>query len=159
LAEVLLYRLDRQSLEGVLPSLIAKTLARGWRAVVQAGSPERVEAISAALWTAGEDTFLAHGTVRDGNADLQPVWITCEADNPNSARVRFMVDGEFTASFDDLDRIVFLFDGRNEEACQRARQVWQAAKAGGHDATYWRQDGSGRWQKADEAEEGEGVAR
>jgi DNA polymerase-3 subunit chi len=87
---------------------------------------------------------------------MQPVWITAAADNPNNARVRFMVDGEFTAFFAGLDRIVFLFDGRDEEACERARQVWQEAKTGGHDATYWRQDGSGRWQKAGEAAEGDG---
>ena len=147
MAEVLLYHLDRQPLERVLPVLIERTLARGWRAVVQAGSEERVEAISAALWAAGEGTFLPHGTARDGNADLQPVWITAAGDNPNGARVRFMVDGEFASDFAGLDRVVFLFDGRDEEARERARTVWQDAAANGHEATYWQQDGTGRWQK------------
>ncbi|MGH6821069.1 MAG: DNA polymerase III subunit chi [Methylocella sp.] len=147
MTEVLLYHLDRQPLERVLPVLIGRTLARGWRAVVQAGSAERVEAISAALWTTGEETFLPHGTARDGNADLQPVWITTASDNPNGARVRFMVDGEFASDFADLDRVIFMFDGRDEEACERAKQVWQDAKTQGHDATYWQQDETGRWQK------------
>jgi DNA polymerase-3 subunit chi len=147
MAEVLLYHLDRQPLERVLPVLIDRTLARGWRAVVQAGSEERVEAISTALWTAGEETFLSHGTARDGNADLQPVWITTASDNPNGARVRFMVDGEFASDFAGLDRVVFMFDGRDEEARERAKQVWQDARTKGHDATYWQQDGAGRWQK------------
>ncbi|MDP1909940.1 MAG: DNA polymerase III subunit chi, partial [Hyphomicrobium sp.] len=44
-AEVLFYHLERTSLESVLPSLVARTLERGWRAVVQAGSQERLEAI------------------------------------------------------------------------------------------------------------------
>lgn len=147
MAEVLLYHLERQPLERVLPVLIERTLARGWRAVVQAGSEERVEALSAALWTAGEDSFLAHGTARDGNADLQPVWITASGDNPNGARVRFMVDGEFASEVSGLDRVIYMFDGRDEEMCERARQVWQDARAQGHDATYWRQDAGGRWQK------------
>lgn len=147
MAEVLLYHLDRQPLESVLPGLIDRTLARGWRAVIQAGSEERVEAISTALWTAGEETFLAHGTARDGNADLQPVWITTARDNPNDARVRFMVDGEFAADVAGLDRVIFMFDGRDADACGHALKVWQDAKAQGHDATYWQQDERGRWQK------------
>ncbi len=147
MTEVLLYDLDRQPLERVLPVLIDRTLARGWRAVVQAGSPERVEAISAALWQAGDETFLAHGTARDGNADLQPVWITAVDDNPNGARVRFLVDGEFVSDFAGLDRVVFMFDGRDEAARERAKSVWQDAKAKGQEATYWQQDAAGRWQK------------
>ena len=39
--EVLFYHLEQQTLEKVLPSLVEKTLERGWRAVVQAGSQER----------------------------------------------------------------------------------------------------------------------
>ena len=44
--------------------LVEKTLERGWRAVVQAGSDERLAAIDLALWTYKEDSFLAHGTPR-----------------------------------------------------------------------------------------------
>ncbi|MGA7117695.1 MAG: DNA polymerase III subunit chi, partial [Hyphomicrobium sp.] len=39
-SEVLFYHLERQPLERVLPGLLEKTLQRGWRAVVQAGSAE-----------------------------------------------------------------------------------------------------------------------
>jgi hypothetical protein len=44
MTEVLFYHLEHQPLERVLPSLVERTLERGWRAVVQAGSEERVEA-------------------------------------------------------------------------------------------------------------------
>ena len=148
MAEVLLYHLERQPLERVLPVLIERTLARGWRAVVQAGSEERVEAISAALWTAGDETPSSPTVPRvTATPILQPVWITASGDNPNGARVRFMVDGEFASDVSGLDRVIFMFDGRDEEMCERARQVWQDARAQGHDATYWRQDAGGRWQK------------
>ena len=59
-----------------LPSLVEKTLERGWRAVVQAGSEERVEALDTLLWTYREESFLPHGTKRDGNAASQPVFLT-----------------------------------------------------------------------------------
>ena len=36
MAEILFYHLQNQPLEAVLPTLLQKTLERGWRAVVQA---------------------------------------------------------------------------------------------------------------------------
>ena len=45
----------------MLPPLLEKSLERGWRVVVQAGSQERVEALDAHLWTYREDSFLPHG--------------------------------------------------------------------------------------------------
>jgi DNA polymerase-3 subunit chi len=35
----------------------------------------------------------------------------------------------------------------DEEAVAKARAAWKDAQAAGHDATYWRQDDSGRWAK------------
>jgi DNA polymerase III subunit chi len=145
--EVLFYHLERQPLERVLPQLIGKTLERGWRAVIQAGSEERVEALSAALWVTGEESFLPHGTVRDGNADLQPVWITESDDNPNSANVRFLVDGARSGDVTSFERVVFLFDGRDAEAVENARTAWKEFLGAGHIVTYWREDAQGRWQK------------
>src|SRR4029079_4217364 len=66
--EVLFYHLEQQTLEKVLPTLVEKTLKRGWRAVVQAGSHERLAAIDLALWTFKEDSFLAHGKAKAGHA-------------------------------------------------------------------------------------------
>jgi len=145
--EVLFYHLERQPLERVLPQLIGKTLDRGWRAVIQAGSEERVEALSAALWVTGEESFLPHGTARDGSADLQPVWITESDDNPNAANVRFLVDGARAGNVTVFERVVFLFDGRDAEAVQNARDAWKDFLREGHTVTYWREDAQGRWQK------------
>ena len=46
MTEVLFYHLESRPLEQVLPQLLEKTLERGWRAVVQAGSDERAAALS-----------------------------------------------------------------------------------------------------------------
>ena len=102
MTEVLFYHLEHQPLERVLPSLVEKTLERGWRAVVQAGSEERVEALDTLLWTYRDESFLPHGTRRDGNPALQPVYLTTGEDNPNGATVRFLVDGAETADLTAL---------------------------------------------------------
>jgi DNA polymerase-3 subunit chi len=147
MAEVLLYHLQIHPLERVLPQLIERTLERGWRAVVQASSRERVEALDTLLWTFREDSFLPHGTARDGHPELQAVWLTTGADNPNGAQVRFLVDGADLADAAGHLRLVHLFDGRDEEAVAGARTRWKAAKAAGHTLAYWQQDEGGKWQR------------
>jgi DNA polymerase-3 subunit chi len=147
MTEVLFYHLEHQALEGALPGLIERTLARDWRAVIQAGSEERVEALDTLLWTYREESFLPHGTRRDPNPDQQPVFLTSSEDNPNAAAVRFLVDGADVADVSTYTRIVYLFDGRDAGAVERAREQWRRLQAAGCDVTYWQQSPDGRWQK------------
>jgi DNA polymerase-3 subunit chi len=147
MTEVLFYHLEHQPLERVLPSLVEKTLERGWRAVVQAGSEERVEALDTLLWTYREESFLPHGTRRDGKPELQPVYLTAHEDNPNGATVRFLVDGAETSNPTAYARVVYLFEGRDAAAVERAREQWKDAKAAGCEVTYWQQSPEGRWEK------------
>jgi DNA polymerase-3 subunit chi len=146
-AEVLFYHLERQPLEAVLPTLLERTLDRGWRAVVHVGSQERLEALDTALWTYSEASFLPHGTKKDGFSEQQPVYLTVDDEVPNGAGVKFMVDGAETQVFSGFVRIVYMFDGHDADAKQSARQQWQAAKAAGCAVTYWRQSEAGRWEK------------
>lgn len=144
--EVLFYHLERQSLEEVLPSLLQKTLARRWKAVVQAGSRERMEALDLALWTYADDSFLPHGTSAAGFPELQPVYLTTGDDAPNGGRIRFMVDGAAVGAYEGFDRLVYLFDGRDTDAVSQARVAWKGAKAAGCSVTYWQQGDRG-WEK------------
>lgn len=145
--EVLFYHLERQPLERVLPKLIEKTLQRGWRAVVQSGSEERLDALDVSLWTYSEDSFLPHGSKKSGYASEQPVYLTTGPDAPNGAGVRFFVDGAAAETFDGAERFVYLFDGRDQDALTIARGQWKAAKAAGCTVTYWQESESGRWEK------------
>src|SRR5437762_6404113 len=90
---VLFYQLHRQPIERVRPTLLEKSLERGWRVIVQAASEERVEALDAHLWTFRDDSFLPHGTWREAEASEQPVLLTLGGDNPNGAVVRFLIYG------------------------------------------------------------------
>jgi len=146
-AEVLFYHLERQPLEQVLPALLEKSLDRGWKAVVQAGGEERLDALDLVLWTYREDSFLPHGTRRDGPPERQPVYLTTGADNPNAASVRFLVDGADAETFDGHARYVYLFDGNDAEAIARARAAWKRAKAAGCEVTYWQQSETGRFER------------
>jgi DNA polymerase-3 subunit chi len=146
-SEVLFYELERRPLESVLPELLQRSLARGWRAVVRVGSDERMEALSAHLWAYSEASFLPHGTAADGHAEEQPVFLTTGNDNPNGAAVLFVVDGAAAADLDRYVRTVFLFDAADADLLAAARAAWKSAREAGHDASYWRQGDSGKWAK------------
>ena len=147
MSEVLFYHLERALLESVLPGLLEKTLERGWRAVVRAGSRERVEALDSHLWTYRDESFLPHAA--GGEGERQPVWLTDGEDAPNDPHILFLVDGAMAepASIDALARCVMIFDGNDQDAVAQARGFWKAAAASGHETTYWKQSPQGRWEK------------
>jgi len=148
MTELLFYHLDRRSLEGVLPQLLERSVERGWRAVVQMASEERVDALDAHLWTYRDDSFLPHGTWRDPMASEQPVVLTVNDDNLNRASVRFLLDGAAVpADADSYERIVLVFDGDDPDAVAAARAHWGDAKSRGFAVTYWQPDEEGRWQR------------
>lgn len=148
MTELLFYHLERRPVEAVLPQLLEKSLARGWRVVVQSSSEERVEALDAHLWAYRDDSFLPHGTFRESLAGEQPVLLTVHDDNPNRATVRFLIDRAGPpADAQSYERLVVLFDGADEEALAEARELWRMKKAEGFEVTYWQCDESGRWRR------------
>ena len=148
MTEVLFYHLQNMSLEAVLPPLLEKSLARGWRVVVQSTSEERAEALDAHLWTYTEDSFLPHATWQASDAAEQPIVLAIEAGNPNGAQVRFLVDNAaIPADGESYERMVLVFNGDDGEALAAARAAWSDCKARGLVATYWQTDERGRWQK------------
>lgn len=148
MTEILFYHLQGQKLENVLPSLLEKSLDRGWKVAVQATSEERIDALDAYLWTYRDDGFLPHGTWRESEASEQPVLLTPNEGNPNGATVRFLIDrAPMPADTQNYQRVVMVFDGEDEEAVAAARAQWSEAKSRGFEATYWQTDEQGRWAK------------
>lgn len=147
MTEVLFYHLERRPLEAVLPSLLEKCLERDWKTVVQVGTAERLAALDGHLWSYREDSFLPHGTLADGDAAMQPVFLTTGPENPNGARVRFLVDRVDPPDLAGYMRAVFIFDGRDPEALTLAREQWKRSKAAGDEVTYWQLSDAGRWER------------
>lgn len=139
------YHLQRWPLDKALPVLLEKVLASGLRAVVLAGSRERVAHLDGLLWTYDAASWLPHGSARDGDPALQPVWLTDRDENPNGAQVLVMVDGVAPARPEDYQRCLDLFDGNDEDAVAAARRRWKAWKDAGHELVYYQQGETGGW--------------
>jgi len=147
MTEIAFYHLQKWPLEKALPKLLEKTLEAGKRAVVMAGSEERVQALNTLLWTYGRESWLPHGTARDGDPGEQPVWLTVNDENPNGARFLFLTDGAASDGIAGYERCFELFDGNDAEAVTAARRRWQAYKEAGHALTYWQQTERGGWEE------------
>ena len=147
MAEISFYHLINSTLEEVLPVLLKKTLDAGKRAVVMAGTNERLETLSSILWTAEPDSWIPHGSLKDGHPEHQPIWLTISWENPNQATYLFLTDGATVESLEGFERCFDLFDGNEITSVQAARDRWTELKNGSHDRNYWQQNGQGKWEK------------
>lgn len=152
MVEVWFYHLQRQRLEAALPELLQKALDRGWRAVVQAVSEERLDALDQVLWTCSDTSFLAHGRARDGDPGRQPIYLSTSIENPNGAAARFFVEGaEIADALADpaatYQRAITLFDGNSDDEVLAARGQWKRLKGLGYSLTYWQQAETGKWER------------
>jgi len=145
--DIAFYHLQRSPLETALPKLLEKTLEVGKRALVMAGSQARADALNGLLWTYDANSWLPHGSAKDGEPEAQPVWLTTDDEAPNGATFLFLTDGETSQKIADYERCFELFDGHNDEAVGAARERWKAYKEAGHSLTYWQQNERGGWEK------------
>lgn len=147
MARIGFYHLVRQPLEQVLPKLLEKALSSGAKVVVLAGSNERVEFLADHLWTYGDASWLPHGTAKDGNAALQPIWLTATEENPNQASILVACDGASPRVLEQWERCLDLFDGNDEHAVAAARSRWKTWKDQGHELVYYQQTERGGWEE------------
>lgn len=144
--EVWFYHLDRSGVADVLPELLEKTLARGWKARVVSPDEERVQALDQRLWTYKDDAFLAHGLEDEPFAERQPILLSSKLGNQNAAEALFLLDGAQADDLSAYSRCIVLFDGRDEAGLAFERTRWAQLKSAGVPVSYWRQTDAG-WEK------------
>ena len=144
MADVNFYHLTRSTLKQTLPKLLEKIVASGKRGLVVASDQKRAEEINEELWSSTRK-FLPHGSKEDGFATEQPIYITYEADNPNSANILIMMGDAEHTGINDFEKSLILFDGNNPAQVATSRQRWKKLQEAGHTLIYWQQDERGKW--------------
>jgi len=145
--EVWFYHLQRSGLDQVLPSLLEKTLKRGWKALVRTTDKDRLDYLDSFLWTYRDDSFLPHGVEGEALAPREPVLLTTAMENTNHANALFLLDGAPAGVLAGYERCIILLDGSDEAALAESRQRWKALKADGHAVSYWQETDAGGWEK------------
>lgn len=146
MSEIRFYHLQSQPLEQALPALLSKAYENGHTIIVKAPA-DKIEALNEALWTFRADSFLPHGSAKDGHAEHQPIWITDQDENPNGADVLILTHNLESPHIGDFKLCCEVFDGRIDEDVQAARTRWSAYKDQGLALTYWQQTAQGGWDK------------
>ncbi|WP_417496602.1 DNA polymerase III subunit chi [Maricaulis sp.] len=146
-ADIWFYHLERSGPEEVLPELLEKTLAKGWRALVRSGDGDRLASLDQSLWTGREASFLPHGRADQAEAERQPVLLASDEANPNQAQCLFLLDGAVPENADAFERVIVMFDGQDESAVNAARRLWKQLSTPQRTVSYWRQSPEGRWEK------------
>ncbi|MCF6220685.1 MAG: DNA polymerase III subunit chi [Robiginitomaculum sp.] len=144
------YHLQQSSLEAVLPDILEKTLAKGWRALVKIGSANgaadgEMARLDKFLWTYKQDAFLPHGRDDEPIADAHPILLSCTCENVETADAVILVAGAEMQDVSGATRCITILDGRNEEDKIVARKRWKQAQDAGNPTAYWQQNDHGRW--------------
>ncbi len=148
MTDIRFYHLNTRTLDQALPEIVQKALSVGHKIVVRAPDDKEVERLNNLLWTFRPDSFIPHGSAKDGSPDHQPVWLSAGNDNPNNANVLILTGGLQDDALEGYTLACDIFDGRNEDNVLSARQRWKAYKNSGHALTYWQQTEKGWEQKA-----------
>ncbi len=147
MTEIRFYHLQTQDTAQALPLILTKALAGDHRIVVRAANDKDVEKLNEQLWVFRSESFLPHGSKKDGHSEDQPIWLTDIDENPNKADVLILTGGTSSEQVSDYNLCCEMFDGRNEDAVIATRKKWKTYKESGFEATYWQQNEKGGWDK------------
>ncbi|MEC9078347.1 MAG: DNA polymerase III subunit chi [Pseudomonadota bacterium] len=146
MTEISFYHLTVTSVESALPKLLERVIDSEKRALVRVESEERAGIINSILWTYDQSSFLPHGTINEGRAGSQPIWITEKHENPNKSDVLVVLDGNETPDLNDFERCLEVFCGTDAAAVDLAQARWRRYTDCGYTTTYWQQSSEGRWE-------------
>lgn len=146
LPEYWFYHLEGSTIEGVLPGLLEKTLAKGWRALVKLPK-EALPAMDELLWTFKDESFLPHGRDDEPMADWQPILLSHSIEDASGFDAVFLLGGKDIANMSGVSRSMIMINGRSQTDVAQERQRWKTLKETGANLSYYQQNAQGRWEK------------
>jgi len=157
MTEVWFYHLEKSPMTQVLPDLLDKVVARGWKAYVHGAAAEghepeshgddTIAALNSHLWSYDPTTFLAHGTEDGAFPERQPILLGSSGGMVNAPDVYLSVAPVDPPDISGLKRCLIVFEGIDDDHVGWARGLWKTMKTQGHALAYWKQTDEGRWEK------------
>ena len=143
------YHLQKTPLEQVLPKLCEKAYSTGKRIKILLDNDDRIEFINSLLWTYSEESFLPHGSKKDGFVEEQPIFISTNIENENGASILILADGAQIdiSLLNTYERILNIFDGMSDLALASAREYWKKIKTTDNELHYWQQYDNGVFEQ------------
>lgn len=133
-------------IEGVLPKLVEKTQAKGWKTLIKM-SETRLPDMDKHLWTYKDDSFLPHGRDDEPLSDRQPIILTSSASASGAAACVILLDQTELEMSAEAERCIILIEGQKSDSVSFERARWKQLQEAGADLSYWQQGERGDWQK------------
>lgn len=147
MAEINFYHLQNQSLEQGLPKLAERVVGSGAKAVIKVKDKNTAKQLDKALWTYSPESFLPHDVEGSKYPEDQSLYITTGEDNPSSASIAMLINGEKIEDLSSFSKVLYMFEGRLDEIISTARQDYKHYKSLGHEVKYYQQSDQGRWEQ------------
>ncbi len=147
MTDIRFYHLKTMTADQALPQILGKATQGGRHVVVKVGNAAMLERLNEYLWTYRPDSFLPHGTDKDGFAEKQPVFLTAGDDNPNQADILILTDGAVANDVSAFAMCCEMLDERFPDHIAAARERWKQYQDDGHSVTYWQQTPTGGWEQ------------
>ncbi|MAQ70694.1 MAG: DNA polymerase III subunit chi [Alphaproteobacteria bacterium] len=147
MTEIRFYHLTKKPLDQALPDLLSRAMETGKKILIQMNDEAQIKPMSDHLWVCRRNGFFPHGIKGDSDAEMYPVWLTSENDNPNKSETLILTNVADREDADKFGLVCEMFDGNNPDIVKKARARWKSYKDAGHDLTYYQQTDNGGWEK------------
>jgi DNA polymerase-3 subunit chi len=149
------YHLTNMPLQMALSRLVKKIWESGMHVCITADSAQQ-DVISKALWEQEGAVFLPNCAAEEADAAQHPIVIAAEPTTVNQAEIVVITNGvEYQPTMPAFSKVLMMFDGQNDAALQRARQLWKHYQQQGYSLIYHQQQEGGGWQKMREVQRGD----
>ena len=147
------YDLKTEKPENALLALIEPIIASKKRTVIVLKDTAEAERINDLLWSFDENSFIPHGSKKDGNEKMQPIYLAdaeefknFKKSSPNSASFIVYMNAVISdiPDKDVYERCFVIFGNRNPAELENARTLWKKAMESGDEKHLWRRDGKWR---------------
>ena len=146
--EVSFYHLSKYPVVKVLPKLLEKIYQAENRCLVLCQSDQEMKDLNDVIWTYSSRAFLPHGSITDPNPEIQPVLLSTDSKNLNSAKILIVLSGIVPENLHEFDRCLDLFcDTDGDVVVAQARQRYKSYKDNNYPLTSWTQNEEGGWVK------------
>ena len=151
LNQVAFYHLQKTGVLDSLPALVDKIYGLGLKAFIYHIDESVLSGLDKALWTYTPLSFIPHEIVAsDQEVDYEraPIILCNDLRKLHNSNVFIaLTDYKIEDVVSKTDRVVDMFDGRQDQDIQHARDRWQAYALKKVPCVYWTQSLVGKWEK------------
>ena len=146
LSEVYFYHVTSQTVFSALPQLLSKAKDIGWTVFIRSKDIASLKLIDDAIWTAQPESFLPHAVLGSKNSEKCDILLGTEEDDSSNSDFLVALDGALisTEEVSKYRRCALLFDDKNSDEMNIAREQWKKFTEADIRAKYWSQE-TGTW--------------